>query len=76
MIHGDATYGIPDGNHMVEFSYRIADEPDAGLVSRLVDASEVMTMRESEFLTHMESAGVVSPKQLYWLRDLVSKYEV
>lgn len=28
MIHGDATYGIPDGNQMVEFSYRIADEPD------------------------------------------------
>ena len=29
MIHGDATYGIPDGDHMVDFSYRIADEPDA-----------------------------------------------
>ncbi|MFZ2657651.1 MAG: uroporphyrinogen decarboxylase family protein [Victivallales bacterium] len=28
MIHGDATYGIPDGNHMVDFSYRIVDEPD------------------------------------------------
>ncbi len=28
MMHGDATYGIPDGNHMVEFSYRIVDEPD------------------------------------------------
>ncbi|HBC87804.1 MAG TPA: hypothetical protein DCZ94_12690 [Lentisphaeria bacterium] len=28
MLHGDATYGIPDGNHMVEFSYRIVDEPD------------------------------------------------
>ena len=29
MLHGDATYGIPDGNHMVDFSYRIVDEPDA-----------------------------------------------
>ncbi len=29
MMHGDATYGIPDGDHMVDFSYRIADEPDA-----------------------------------------------
>jgi uroporphyrinogen decarboxylase len=28
MLHGDATYGIPDGNHMVDFSYRIIDEPD------------------------------------------------
>ena len=28
MAHGDATYGIPDGNRMLDFSYRIADEPD------------------------------------------------
>jgi uroporphyrinogen decarboxylase len=28
MIHGDATYGIPNGDHMAEFSYRIVDEPD------------------------------------------------
>ncbi|HCE46345.1 MAG TPA: hypothetical protein DET40_22595 [Lentisphaeria bacterium] len=28
MLHGDATYGIPDGDHMVDFSYRIVDEPD------------------------------------------------
>jgi uroporphyrinogen decarboxylase len=27
MIHGDATYGIPDGNHMVEFSEKVADRP-------------------------------------------------
>jgi len=26
--HGDGTYGIPDGNHMYEFAYRIADDPD------------------------------------------------
>ena len=29
MLHGDATYAIPDGERMVEFSYRLADEPDA-----------------------------------------------
>jgi uroporphyrinogen decarboxylase len=29
MMHGDATYGIPDGNEMVEFSCRLIDEPDA-----------------------------------------------
>jgi uroporphyrinogen decarboxylase len=28
MMHGDATYSIPDGDHMYEFSYRIADDPD------------------------------------------------
>lgn len=29
MIQGDATFSIPDGNSMVEFSYRLADEPGA-----------------------------------------------
>ncbi len=29
MIHGDATLGIPHGDNMVEFSYRLADEPEA-----------------------------------------------
>jgi uroporphyrinogen decarboxylase len=28
MHHGDATFGIPNGNDMVEFSYRVADDPD------------------------------------------------
>jgi uroporphyrinogen decarboxylase len=28
MRHGDATFSIPDGNHMAEFSYRLADEPE------------------------------------------------
>ena len=28
MMHGDATFGIPDGDGMVEFSYRIIDSPD------------------------------------------------
>ncbi|MGB9642944.1 MAG: uroporphyrinogen decarboxylase family protein [Candidatus Ratteibacteria bacterium] len=27
MIHGDATFGIPSGSHMMEFVERIADEP-------------------------------------------------
>ncbi len=29
MIHGDATFALPDGEGMYEFSYRMADEPDA-----------------------------------------------
>jgi len=28
MIHGDATFSLPSGDQMVEFSYRLADEPD------------------------------------------------
>ncbi len=29
MLHGDATFSIPDGNHMAEFTYRLADEPES-----------------------------------------------
>ena len=28
MMHGDGTFGIPDGDHMAEFSYRLADDPE------------------------------------------------
>jgi uroporphyrinogen decarboxylase len=28
MRHGDATLGIPDGQHIAEFCYRLADEPE------------------------------------------------
>ena len=28
MMHGDATFSIPDGTRMAEFAYRIADEPE------------------------------------------------
>jgi len=28
MIHGDATFYIPDGNQMYDFSYRLVDEPE------------------------------------------------
>lgn len=28
MVHGDATFGIPSGETMLEFSCRLADEPD------------------------------------------------
>jgi uroporphyrinogen decarboxylase len=29
MLHGDATYSIPDGDGMLEFVYRMADQPEA-----------------------------------------------
>ncbi|MFA6291192.1 MAG: uroporphyrinogen decarboxylase family protein [Victivallales bacterium] len=48
MTHGDPTYGIPDGNHMVDFSYRIVDEPDVlksdaekGVISHLERAEQL-----------------------------------
>ena len=28
LLHGDATFGIPNGDHMVSFSYRLIDEPE------------------------------------------------
>ena len=28
MLHGDATFGMPDGDHMVEFAYRMLDDPE------------------------------------------------
>lgn len=28
MLHGDATYGIPDGQNMEAFSYRLVDDPE------------------------------------------------
>jgi len=46
MVHGDATFGIPDGQRMVEFSYRLADEPArlrqeaAAMVERALERGE------------------------------------
>jgi uroporphyrinogen decarboxylase len=46
MIHGDATFSLPDGGHMEAFSYRLADEPEkvhaeaAGMVDRMIRNAE------------------------------------
>ncbi len=29
MLHGDATYEIPDGTRMLDFAYRLADDPES-----------------------------------------------
>lgn len=48
MRHGDATFSIPDGNAMYEFSYRVADEPEKlraeaqRMVDEAVRRAEVM----------------------------------
>jgi uroporphyrinogen decarboxylase len=47
LVEGDATFSLPDGAHMQEFIYRIADEPGnvkaeaAGMVERAIRAAEV-----------------------------------
>lgn len=46
LIHGDATFSLPDGRHMEAFSYRLADEPEkvhaeaAGMVDRAIRNAE------------------------------------
>jgi len=46
MRHGDATFGVPDGTHMAEFSYRMADD----LSNLKAEASESVdkAIREAE----------------------------
>lgn len=41
MMHGDATYSIPDGSHMQEFAFRISDDPQGLLdeANRMVDSA-------------------------------------
>ncbi len=46
MLHGDATFGVPSGERMVEFSCRLADEPEAlkaeaaAMVGRALERAE------------------------------------
>jgi uroporphyrinogen decarboxylase len=48
MMHGDATFSIPDGARMAEFAYRIADEPEmlkaeaSAMVDRALMSAERM----------------------------------
>ena len=48
MIHGDATFGIPGGNRMTEFAFRLADEPDK--VKAEADASVDRMLERGERL--------------------------
>ncbi len=47
------------------------------LVDRLHAGEKWRTMqkREQDFVEQMEFADEVSPKQLFWLRDLAEKYD-
>jgi uroporphyrinogen decarboxylase len=52
MMHGDATFGIPDGNHMQAFSYRIADEPEA-----VKAEAAAMVDRQLEWAQRLKARG-------------------
>lgn len=54
MIHGDATMGIPDGNHMVDFAYRLADEPE--LVHK---EAQAMVEKALERSARLERTGLL-----------------
>jgi uroporphyrinogen decarboxylase len=50
MKHGDATYSLPDGSHMEEFTYRISDHPQSLLdeANRMVDQA----LEQAEYFQH------------------------
>lgn len=48
--HGDGTFAIPDGDHMLEFVYAIADDPDSvrQTASKMADAAIEANKRRQE----------------------------
>ena len=51
MMHGDPTYGIPDGNHMVEFSARLVEDPQ-GLKDEAARAVDGALGEAEDFRRH------------------------
>lgn len=51
MLHGDATFGIPDGRHMAEFCYRMADDPE-GLKREAAANVDAALARAEKFARH------------------------
>jgi len=51
MTHGDCTFGIPDGNNMVDFALRIADDP-GGLKDEAERNLEHRLRRAEKFHVH------------------------
>lgn len=48
MMHGDATYSIPNGDEIAQFSYRLVDEPEA--VKREADVRVDDALKRAEIL--------------------------
>ena len=53
--HGDGTFSIPDGEHMYEFSYRIADDPDG-----VHEEARKMADRAIEYNKRLFDCGIES----------------
>jgi uroporphyrinogen decarboxylase len=53
-VHGDATYSIPDGDRMMEFAGRLADDPQA-----MKDEAQRMVDRAIERAARMKGWGVL-----------------
>ncbi len=51
MLHGDATFGIPDGEHMLQFSYRMADDPE-GMKREAAANVDAALARAQKFAEH------------------------
>jgi uroporphyrinogen decarboxylase len=51
--HGDGTFSIPDGNHMYEFAYAIADDPEG--VKEKAEANAQMAIRRNK---ELQESGV------------------
>lgn len=52
-VHGDGTFSIPDGNHMYDFSYRLADDPDG-----MKEDAQKMANWAIESNKRMKAAGI------------------
>lgn len=44
------------------------------LVRLIGEHQSELTEREADFVVQMDEGGPVSPKQLFWLRDIKDKY--
>jgi uroporphyrinogen decarboxylase len=51
MLHGDATFDIPDGDHMAGFSYRMVDDPQ-GLKQEAAENVDKAIARAERFMKH------------------------
>ena len=51
-------------------------EEASKLIQRLEPELHQMTAREQDFVMSVGSQYKISPKQLFWLRDLCAKYDV
>ena len=58
MLHGDATYGIPDGKTMEEFSLRLVDEPQ-----KLKVEAEANVKAALERAEHLHKHGGLGGRQ-------------